>query len=901
MSLDYTRVSHESMLTDWNNRVLSDEQYKNLSQASIYSYLQEFIAGVLDLTNYYIQRTAEENYLDTAKLDSSVIKLCHNLGYQPKRPVPAVANVSVNLQGPLPSNVQAGDTIWLNNQSLKLTFNGHEFFLDTCYSYKLTADDVRNGIGNSTWSKKIMYAVNGYENQRDGYITLSGRINSADASRIRNIRAIQGKVVTKTLDPITYAGKVGEKYQFYDIDDVNFSNYYGDRDPFAKKSGEYDPRYGICKVGIGKTIEDAMTDQNIFYVEDEAVELYRENEVKRLKENPPYNVVCIRSNYDKTVRLYFGNGVDTVNGLNSLDDYIFVQYVDTDGSEANYADAIGSVLRQEGKIYASGEGRMIDLTSNVTFMFESAVHGGTDFESRDSMIRNAKMYFSSTGKLITLPDFMSYLLTVNDPITVKHAIAFGENQLEEEGVEHDAGLANIVLYTLFSDIYRQADGLYRPINVFDSNEDLSNSCLYINYQTYMDHLFDFVDFMLRPKGMTYDQYNDTSVFGDWCEQIRADAEDRMMLNTKLISLPPLFHYFDVVGDIIVDRHVDMAEFKEELENSIYAWLSRNVTFKSKIFKSDIVNLILQNPSSKRVNIDIKVSELIKGDQKTYRFNPGTVTSNRNILIIPTYDIAGNDMRDAFLDMTGKDFEITQLTSSQETVSYRLEEISSDADHVYLSLNGQIAIDSSVFVDLGVASDSFYKNARLSGINLNFMESVSNWITGRPQSNSTDDRPIPLPYEITFDSEIDLLPLGGAKSFVEVLHMLKITYGQNSLLYRTWYNLITLSFNISSSILDRILSMMDTKVIRRETFSRLGANSTDINENLSEQSFYYMMKKSIESGKYTAETARNSFQYVYPALKVIFDDNLLDDNNNIINFSSDRDIPVLRLRFRYKYE
>jgi hypothetical protein len=63
----------------------------------------------------------------------------------------------------------------------------------------------------------------------------------------------------------------------------------------------------------------------------------------------------------------------------------------------------------------------------------------------------------------------------------------------------------------------------------------------------------------------------------------------------------------------------------------------------------------------------------------------------------------------------------------------------------------------------------------------------------------------------------------------------------------------------------------------------------------------MMKKSIESGKYTAETARNSFQYVYPALKVIFDDNLLDDNNNIINFSSDRDIPVLRLRFRYKYE
>ena len=134
MSLDYTKVTHESMLTDWNNRVLSDEQYKNLSQASIYSYLQEFIAGVLDLTNFYIQRTAEENYLDTAKLDSSVIKLCHNLGYQPKRPVPAVANISLNLNGPLPSTVQAGDTIWLNNENLTFTFNGHDFFLDACYS-----------------------------------------------------------------------------------------------------------------------------------------------------------------------------------------------------------------------------------------------------------------------------------------------------------------------------------------------------------------------------------------------------------------------------------------------------------------------------------------------------------------------------------------------------------------------------------------------------------------------------------------------------------------------------------------------------------------------------------------------------------------------------------------------
>ena len=894
MSLDYTKVTHESMLTDWNNRVLSDEQYKNLSQASIYSYLQEFIAGVLDLTNFYIQRTAEENYLDTAKLDSSVIKLCHNLGYQPKRPVPAVANISLNLNGPLPSTVQAGDTIWLNNENLTFTFNGHDFFLDACYSYKLTADDVRNGVGNSSWSKKIVYAVNGYESDNDGYLTLAGKVSSAAASKLRNIKVVQGKRVSKTIDPVTFASQVGHKDQFYDIDDLKFSNYYGVRDPFAFKNGEYEPRYGLCKIGIGKSLEEAMTDENIFYIEDEAVELYKENEVKRQKENPPYNVVCIRSNYDKTVRLYFGNGIDTVEGLKSLDDMIFVQYVITDGSDANYPDAVGSVLRPEGKIYASGEGRVVNITNNVQFMFESAIHGGTDFESKESMIRNAKLYFASNGKLITYPDFQSYLLTITDPLIVKHAIAFGENQLEDEGVEHDAGITNLVLYSILSDIYREADGLYRPINVFDEDEDITNTCMYIDYQTYMDHLLDFVEFLVHPKRMTYDQYNDGSVFGQWCEQIRADAEDRMMLNTKLISMPPLFHYYDVVGDILVDRHVDMAKFKDELENSIYKWLARNTGFKERIFKSDIVNLILQNPSAKRANIDIKVSDWIKGENKSYRFEPGYIRSNRNILIVPMHDIRGTDMRDVFSDMVGKDFTVTIQSDNPSSNTYRIEEVSVDPDAVYLSLNANPSISSSYYMDLEIEDDSLFKKGKISGLDTSFLQVVNDWILGRELVVGTEDRPIELPYEIDFETE----PPDGVKTlfmYYEALKFLVAVGVPKDVAFRSLYQ---------AGITDEVIKQLDeyysAKQIRVETFSRRGANSTDITKNLSEQSFYYELKKALDSGKISDEVARENFAYLYPILKVVFDDNILDDNNNIVNFSSMRDIPVLRLRFRYKY-
>jgi hypothetical protein len=167
MSLEYTNISHESLLADWNNRVLADERYKNLSKASIYSYLQESLAGIFDLTNYYIQRTAEENYLDTAKLDSSCIKLSHNLGYQPKRSIPATGNVTMEIRGPLPSGLSAGDTIWLNNEELSFSFNNHDFLLDAAYSYKLTSEDISQGT-SSSWSKRVTYAVNGYESQRDG-------------------------------------------------------------------------------------------------------------------------------------------------------------------------------------------------------------------------------------------------------------------------------------------------------------------------------------------------------------------------------------------------------------------------------------------------------------------------------------------------------------------------------------------------------------------------------------------------------------------------------------------------------------------------------------------------------------------------------------------------------------
>ena len=883
--LDYTKVSHTSLLEDWNNRVLSDPRYENLSRASIYSYLQEFIAGVMDMTNYYIQRTAEENYLDTARLDSSVIKLCHNLGYQPKRPVPARANISMNLRGPLPSNLKEGDTIWLNNRSLTFQFNGLNYMLDACYSYRLTASDIQQGR-NPAWTKKIQFAVNGYETQKDSYIDLRGRVDAVSRSKLHNIGIFQGKIATIEIDPVTFSNQVGHAFQQYDIDDLKFSNYFGVRDPFAFKDKVYDKRYGLCKIGIGQDEKSAFLDDNLFDIEDEAVELNK-NIKKKEPSEPQLKVVAVTSNQDKTVRIRFGNGIETVPGLTSTKDKIYVQYLQTDGSLSNFPDSSQSEIRPEGKIYASGEGRIVNISNNVTFLLESDLAGGIDFESAQSMKINAKLYFASNSKLITLPDFEAYLSTLTEPIVVRNSIAFGENQLEDRTQEHDAGVTNFVLYTLLSEIYKYSDGRYKPINVFDDNEDLTRLFLYYDKQTYMDHLVDYVKMLCLPKSTCEEQYEDNSTFGSYCRQIRTDCEDRMMLNTKLYSIPPIFHYYDVVGNVIVDRHADMAVFKEELENSIYKWLAENTNFCTKIYKTDISKKILERPEAKGANIDIKVSSWILGEPSTYRFEGSKMSANQNVLTIPRFDYNGVDCSEVFYELPEKNITVTYTSGNPKVkkvfvVASEGVTISVDNDEIFLALDrnftaastgdesegGMGAIDPNGFYEISFEVESFQSEGNMGAVDSNLRNLIYSIFYFMASSSSTEERPIHLPYLMDLD-----VPLEGANS--------------------------------------------GNLPIRLETILRKGANNVSLIGSLSENSFYYYFKDSINRnwqetygtvvGNITVkyqnidiDTVAENFQYFYPILKPIFDDNVLDDNNNIVNYGSEREIPVLRLQLRYTY-
>lgn len=97
-------------------------------------------------------------------------------------------------------------------------------------------------------------------------------------------------------------------------------------------------------------------------------------------------------------------------------------------------------------------------------------------------------------------------------------------------------------------------------------------------------------------------------------------------------------------------------------------------------------------------------------------------------------------------------------------------------------------------------------------------------------------------------------------------------------------------------------------VRKETIDRRGNSQIgELKSQVNEHAFwYYVVKdliypefeKQIESGDYSNF---ERFVYdVYSSIKYVLTDSILDDNNNIVNFSLPNEIPVIRLNISYDY-
>ena len=899
MNKNYTRITYQQMLEDFTARLKNDPRFKNMSSASIYNLFMEMLVATADMTNYYIERTAEEAFIDTAKLDSSVIKHGKNLGYNPIRNTPAEAEIAVVLRGPLPQSLMATQTatIYFPQEEMELTYNGKKYILNTDYSYTLNRDDIEKGQ-SSTWSKTLYFSKPA---DSVHYIELSGEKYFNDAT-LTPIKVFQGEVKVETIYGVSNTSKLGKAYQFYDINNIKFSNWYGQRDPNGWYKNQFYKKNSWCKVGIGKNQDEAFADENLYDIED--VSIYLNSEVQKEKiDTNVLNVCSLTTNSDKTIRLRFGDGVNVSNGLNTEDQNIYVQYIECDGADANKVGTTNSELKINNQIWATFAGSTpIDLSSNIKLVFNSDIANGVDFEDQQSIKNNAPLYFASNSKLVTKQDFISYFKGLSTPIRVKNAIAWGQDEIENGGTTTYKYIQNCICYCISASLYNTKSTVYSPINVL-TDGSTNQSGVFSVYGTsnnYLEHLSDFLKYL-----WSYDSFNSVQYTPNPSEQwlkniktIRENAEPRMIMNSKLYSFPPIVQYYDVVGTVTVNSLSKLQEYKRDVENEIYKWLDNNCNFGTKIYKSDIIKFFNKRPETSYVDLDIRVSDIIKAQDVNRVYNVRTTNLQDIFQYSEDYDIAANGsggynqdedfvyfnrVRIPKKDNAGGVINIDNLkkksmkitlnnTETFTTTFFTNDGIYETESDIYLTFDGCQKISKAIEIDnttklivtVSYAND-FYSTSNFStsnafnyGLdNANVVELekfVKEWVQNA-QEVKRASRAIPLPYFVT------AMGTNTREETIMRKGILQNTYADQLTEKAFWMYLIP-------AIIERFYSKLDLA-----------------NENVNGENWIKI---------------DNLIRDLYTQFKATFCDSILDDNNNIVNFSMENELPVVRLNITYKY-
>lgn len=606
--LNFTNLTYDKLMSDVQKRMTLDSRFENFRQSSMYALISEIFGATTDFTNYYIERRAEESYLDTAKLRSSVILLARMLGYISSRPIPASTAIKMTLRGPLPSNTVAGDKIYLKGFETRFDFNGIPFLIKKTYTYTLTSEDVINGTSES-FSKEILYSDS------------EGNLTSTASSEYTLINVIQGEIKYSTFSSSEYSSEVGKKFQMYNIDDDTFSNFYGTEDiGYDTVNGISYPIYNLTRVGV-TTISDPQTyfssvpDSNAKSLDGEFIIDRRSfapteamdglvvgtTPVSAVGENSRFCI--LRTALDDTMELLFADNNLARIGLNTNNEYIHVKYLSTLGSEANQTGVLDSNISLQSGVEFSGE----SLSNNIEFSLYKNITGGYDSQDIDSIKLNAPEIYYSLDKCVTSKDYIAFLKSITSPIVIKNAIAWGEQEeIRTEGTTlPNKKFFNVSPFCALGSLYKSTfDGLEETENVIlrrSTNESQESIDKDVNYG-----INDYFNILVKddPNYPLSELENGTVETESSLYKVYEKLRSRAQATVKNIYIAPIIHDFKLTGSIYVSNLTDKDSVKDKVETSIYTYLNDNVDFSQKIYKSNIIELIEQYPEVKYANISL---------------------------------------------------------------------------------------------------------------------------------------------------------------------------------------------------------------------------------------------------------------------------------------------------------
>lgn len=941
--MDYTELKTEDLVERFRAFMKNKDFFKKIEASNFYPKFIQILSDTCDQINFYTQRSAEERLLETSKIKANHIKHCQNLGYGPRRQIPAQAEFIIQLKGPFPEEInKAGTEIFFNQDSLALTFADMPFILDSSYSYVLTDEDITY-CHDDTWQKNLINAV---PHTNSVYMPLQG-INFVNTENVTPIKCFQGERKVYSVEGRSVLNKIAKPHQSFNIPDTTFSNWYGDRDPYAYNGDRnYIQKNSWCQVGIGETEDAAFADDVLFDVETHSIKLnkkYRKikPETTALIKQKIYEVIShpknldtnyteqvikellalqlrickITTNPDETVKVTFGSDYNVVNGLMKPTDNFYIRYISTLGKAANRRHVAGASISVNTPIYASINGNIIDISSNVNFVLNSDVYGGDDFESMASMKVNGPAYFARRNKLIMLSDFENYFGTLTSPMYVHNAYAAGQQEIEESQLttKEYPLLQNIITYSLLGRLYIKNDGDYYPRDILNDDDISEPYTLY--GRDYINHLTDYVKFLISPLGYYHWQYskNPTEQWIRNIQLIRENCKDNLPVNSTILSLPPFLHYYDLVGTVRVNSTANLQEYNTRLKNKVYKFLDDSMRATKKIYKADIIKIYTDDPDTLSIDADIKVSDLVKSPEVTYEWtnqmdgasvftayldktletyndavNEYNATYNSNVVMgadltwmkgpfnvitLPKADIHGKQLFDKLIDNINIKLHYKFYASSGKEYTHdimthcKASEFTDENNNTFIRLELPMVYQACTNADARANYSLVYAKILIPSFN-----------------------------DIAATSQLDSL-----KASVYKLESKQLAKIQNDL--RAWLRDGRLSRGADRAIdLPYSVTMYNDVNAREEEIERKGNILGDHEFTISEASFwnYFVCEKILKThykDKLVIDTyptneywvgASKLLYDIYVLVKASIDDSILDDNNNITNFSMEQE-------------
>ena len=127
--LNYTKYDFDSMVVQLQNIIGTKDSWADLYESGTGRTLLEMFAYAMEMNQFYLERRAEENYLPTAKIRSSVENLVSLLNYNAKRIVSATGTGTFSLDSahskdiPIPAytRIKGGDYEYITTSDLTLS------------------------------------------------------------------------------------------------------------------------------------------------------------------------------------------------------------------------------------------------------------------------------------------------------------------------------------------------------------------------------------------------------------------------------------------------------------------------------------------------------------------------------------------------------------------------------------------------------------------------------------------------------------------------------------------------------------------------------------------------------------------------------------------------------------